>query len=147
MNNWVFRRPGGSGSLQGRLDAWHWGRMDAKGSAQIPLFLDAMWRGGGPFYQNNNATSNRIKPPDYNGQWGPNATLTGTSAGWDYEMQHFCMDRHMKTINCVFFDLSTRRVPLKHLWKLKWHREFPTTGYPANGGVWPVSGWMDSFKE
>ena len=145
MNIWTFNRPPGSGNLQGRPNVWHWGQMDVKGAVSIPLFLDSMWRGGGPYY-GTSATAASIKPPDYNGQWGSNASLTGTNNwGWDNEMQHFCIDRHKKTLNCVFFDLSTQRVPLKHLWKLKWHRAFPTTGYPVNGGEWPD--WMQSFKE
>jgi len=147
MNNWVFKRPSGNGDIQGRPDIWHWGQMDAKGGSQIPLFLDGMWRGGGPFYQTINPGNNRIKPPDYNGQWGNNANFTGTANGYDHEMKHFCIDRHSGAVNSVFFDLSTRKVPLKHLWKLKWHREFNTSGYPAQGGTWPASGWMDRFKE
>ena len=135
MNNWVFNRPPGNGSLQSRPNRYHWGRMDVNGSAQIPLFLDSMWRGGGPFYMGGSAASNRITPPTENGQW----------ASFGHEMKHFCIDRHSGAVNGVFFDLSTRKIPLKHLWRLKWHREFPTTGYPANGGTWPA--WMSSFKE
>ncbi|GAI76558.1 unnamed protein product, partial [marine sediment metagenome] len=108
------------------------GKMDVKGAAKIPLFLDSMWRGGGPHYLNGTS----IDPAaDYNGQW----------YGVQHEMKHFCIDRHNKTINGVFFDLATQKIPLKHLWKLKWHRTFDTKGYPANGGVWPD--WMRSFEE
>ena len=146
MNNWVFNRPSGGGALQGRPDILHWGRMDAKGGNQIPLFLDSMWRGGGPFYQGGSFNSQRIKPPSYNGQWGDNGNLTGTAGGFGHEMKHFCIDRHSKAVNGVFFDLSTRKIPLKHLWRLKWHKEFNTNGYLANGAeVWPD--WMSSFKE
>ena len=138
MNNWVFDRTSATApDLQGRPNRYHWERMDVKGGTQIPLFLDSMWRGGGPFYQNNSVTSNRIAPPANNGQW----------ASYGHEMKHFCIDRHSGTVNSVFFDLSTRKVPLKHLWKLKWHRKFDTSGYPAHNGTWPVSGWMDRFKE
>ncbi len=142
MNNWVFDA---QQDLQGRRKEWHWGKMDVTGGSRIPLFLDSMWRGGGPFYE----TANRIVPPAYNGQWGDNATLTGTGTGWDREMKHFCIDRHSAAVNSVFFDLSTSKVPLKHLWKLKWHRKFDTSGYPAIMGPnpWPVSGWMDGMKE
>jgi prepilin-type N-terminal cleavage/methylation domain-containing protein len=135
MNNWVFRRPAGTGSIQGRLDIYHWGRMDAKGAGHVPLFLDSMWRGGGPFYQNNSASGNRISPPAFDGQW----------AGYDHEMKHFCIDRHSKSVNSVFFDLSVDKVWLKYLWKLKWHREFNTGGYMANGGAWPA--WMGQMNE
>ncbi len=111
MNNWVFNPPPGVTDIQGRPSRYHWRRMDVKGGTQIPLFLDSMWRGGGPFYQNGNANSNRITPPTSNGQW----------ASYGHEMKHFCMDRHSGAVNSVFFDLSTRKVPLKHLWRLKWH--------------------------
>jgi prepilin-type N-terminal cleavage/methylation domain-containing protein len=130
MNNWVFDA---QQDLQGRNRDWHWGKMDIAGGSRIPLFLDSMWRGGGPFYE----TSNRITPPANNGHW----------AGYAHEMKHFCIDRHSKAVNSIFFDLSGGKVPLKHLWKLKWHRKFDTSGYPANGGTWPVSGWMDGMKE
>jgi hypothetical protein len=45
----------------------------------------------------------------------------------------------------VFFDLSTQKIPLKQLWKLKWHKDFNTSGYIANDGEWPD--WMKSFSE
>ena len=128
MNNWVFDA---KQDIQGRRKEYHWGKMDAKGASQIPLFLDSMWRGGGPFYYGN---SDRIEPPEYNGEW----------KNYNSEMRHFCIDRHSGTVNSVFFDLSTRKVPLKHLWKLKWHRKFDTSGYR---GTWPASGWMDRFEE
>ncbi len=132
MNNWVFDT---QVDIQSRPKEWHWGRMDVAGGSRIPLFLDSMWRGGGPYYE----TTNRITPPEYDGHW----------AGASHEMKHFCIDRHSAAVNSIFFDLSGGKVPLKHLWKLKWHRKFDTSGYPAIMGPnpWPVSGWMDGMKE
>ncbi|MCK5565607.1 MAG: type II secretion system protein [Planctomycetes bacterium] len=143
MNLWAFNRAGARTSdLQGRPNEWHWGKLDVKGAAKIPLFLDAMWRGGGPHYLNTRSST----APDFNGQWG-DAAAPGVNfqGGVQYEMQHFCIDRHNKTINGVFFDLSTQKIPLKHLWKLKWHKMFNTSGYTDNGGTWPP--WMESFTE
>jgi hypothetical protein len=100
-----------------------------------------MWRGGGPFYQNNNPQSNRIAPPQYNGHW----------AGAGHEMKHFVIDRHRNgRVNHVFLDWSAREVGLKELYSLKWHREFNKTGYwTLAGGVqpgdWPE--WMRRFKD
>jgi prepilin-type N-terminal cleavage/methylation domain-containing protein len=148
LNNWVFDA---QQDLQSRPREWHWGRMDVKGAAQVPLFLDSMWRGGGPFYKNrsgNPMPAERFRAPEYNGQWGYNGTLDGTGTGWGNEMQHFCIDRHSHAVNGVFFDLSTRKIPLKHLWRQKWHRKFPTGGYLENSGSsssWPD--WMQSMKE
>jgi len=139
MNIWAFNRSGSEakedGPVQGRKNEWHWGKMEVRGGGNIPLFLDSMWRGGGPYYEGGPTT---IGPAlDYNGQWN----------GAGHEMKHFCIDRHNKTINGVFFDLAVQKIPLKHLWKLKWHKTFNTKGYthPDNGGTWPA--WMQSFSE
>ncbi|MDH4241136.1 MAG: type II secretion system GspH family protein [Phycisphaerae bacterium] len=130
-NCWIYQT---ETDIQGRPAAWHWGTtIDVRGLNNIPVFLDSMWRGGGPFYQGGNINSDRISPPDYNGQWQPH-TYSG-------EMRHFCIDRHKECINCVFMDWSVRKVGLKELWKLKWHRQFDTSGWP---GVWPE--WMRQFK-
>jgi hypothetical protein len=39
-------------------------------------------------------------------------------------------------------DFSVRKIGLKELWKLKWHRQFDTN---ADSPVWPE--WMKSFKD
>jgi prepilin-type N-terminal cleavage/methylation domain-containing protein len=134
QNNWVFNRSKfpPDDFVQGRKNRWHWGKMDVNRAAKVPLFLDSMWRGGGPHY----TSSTTIQPAqNYNGQWD----------GAGYEMQHFAIDRHNKTINGAFFDLTVQKIPLKQLWKLKWHKEFNTMGYEENGGTWPA--WMQSFGE
>jgi len=94
-----------------------------------------MWRGGGPY---ENGT--RGDPPEYHGQW----------LGYNREMMHFVIDRHNGFVNHVFMDWSVRKVGLKALWKLKWHKEYNINGpwTTAGGGVasdWP--NWMRSVKE
>ena len=61
-----------------------------------------------------------------------------------------CMNRHTGGINSVFMDWSVRKVGLKQLWGLKWHREYNTAGpWTPAGGVkpndWPA--WMRRFKD
>ena len=53
-------------------------------------------------------------------------------------------------VNAAFLDWSIRRVGLKELWTLKWHRNFKTNGvWTKQGGVlpedWPQ--WMRGFKD
>ena len=57
-------------------------------------------------------------------------------------MKRYAINRHEGYIDAVFVDFSVRKVPLKGLWKLKWHREFNDEGYR---GTWPD--WMEGFKE
>ena len=64
------------------------------------------------------------------GRWNSNA------------MRLFCLDRHNQNINAVFLDLSARKVGLKELWTLKWHKEFDTSGYQ---GGWPE--WMQKYRD
>ncbi len=61
-----------------------------------------------------------------------------------------CMSRHEGGINMVFLDGSLRKVSLKELWVLKWHRWYNTANrWTKAGGVqpedWPE--WMRGFKD
>ena len=133
LNCWLFNPPAGVSDIQDRPTKWNWRSPNVKGAGYIPVFADSMWRGGGPF--------DHMEPPDYNGQW----------EGVDAEMNHFCIDRHKAgTINVLFLDWSVKKVGLKQLWTLKWHREFDTNGpWTTAGGVqqedWPE--WMRNFKD
>ena len=141
MNNWLYNPPPTDKNgqpvteIQGRPTEWNWRRIDVEGAYRIPVFLDSMWRGGGPFYENDDPYSERIVPPDYNGEWDEPKPFRK-------EMKHFCIDRHNGCIDGVFLDWSVRKIGLKGLWKLKWHREFDTSGWP---GTWPD--WMKDFSE
>ena len=141
-NCWIYKPLPNETEIQNRPTKWNWKTADVKGGNNIPVFGDSMWRGGGPFYRDGNAQSDRIAPPDFNGQWEPYR-----ASG---EMRHFCVDRHDGFVNHAFLDWSIRKVGLKELWTLKWHRTFNTSGYWTRvGGVqpdnWPE--WMRSFKD
>ena len=104
-----------------------------------------MWRGGGPCYRTSetgtfNPNFNRIIPAQYDGQW----------ISYDNEMMHFAINRHETGTNVLFMDWSVRKVGLKELWTLKWHREYPVNGpWTRAGGVqpedWPE--WMRELKD
>jgi prepilin-type processing-associated H-X9-DG protein len=58
-------------------------------------------------------------------------------------MWRFCVDRHIGGTNGLFFDLSARKVGLKELWELEWHRNWNPNNDPPP--VWPA--WMENFKD
>jgi prepilin-type processing-associated H-X9-DG protein len=65
-------------------------------------------------------------------------------------MDCFCINRHTGYSNALFMDWSVRKVGIKELWTLKWHREFDTQGpWTRAGGVqpsdWPP--WMRNFRD
>jgi prepilin-type N-terminal cleavage/methylation domain-containing protein len=73
-------------------------------------------------------------------------------AGWtdENQMARFCINRHMGQLNMSFCDYSVRKVGLKELWTLKWHKEFLTTNrFTLAGGVtatdWPE--WIRPYKD
>ncbi len=81
-------------------------------------------------------TSTEAPPPSEDAVTGP--------------MGLFCIPRHGSFVNCLFMDWSVRKVGLKELWTLKWHRRFNTAGpWNVAGGVkpgdWPE--WMRAFKD
>ena len=122
MNLWAFNPPGNVSNIQGRPSAWNWRKFDVPQPANTPLFLDAMWRGGGPNYSD--------APPAFNGQW----------LGVWAEMHHFAIARHDKGVNVLFFDGSVRYSPAKKLWNYYWHNHFDTT-YAADHIRFPA--WMN----
>ena len=108
----------------------------AKGVNNIPVFADGTWHDSWP-----QETDTPPPTPDDFG-WG--------SPGTSNEIRHFCINRHAGFVNFLFMDWSVRKVGLKELWTLKWHRRFNTANrYTKAGGVtpgmWPQ--WMRKFQD
>ena len=130
LNEWVCDRPPGEGEAGN-----YWRTVNVKPANQIPAFLDCYWYDVWPHDIDN--------PPqnvnDVDGKNVPN------------EMKRVCLDRHNATINCAFIDWSIRKVGLKELWTLKWHRTYNNVNnhWMKAGGAtpdqWPP--WMRGFKE
>ena len=105
---------------------------------RIPLFLDAIFLGGFPTPEDY--------PPEYDGQ-------TFWSGGGPGEMDRYVINRHQGYINGLFLDWSVRKIGLKELWTLKWHRVFDINGpWTLAGGATPAvwdarSYWMRNFPE
>lgn len=63
---------------------------------------------------------------------------------WDIytnQIQRFNIDRHNGYVNGVFVDGSVRKIGLKGLWGVKWHREFNTGNqWTRDDADWPD--WM-----
>ena len=123
VNTWIYNQPGASAN--------YWKTKDSRGTSNIPVFADTMWRGGGPTEEGTAGD-----PPQENGQW---IDVT-------HEMMHFCIDRHQGAINMLFMDWHVEKVGLKGLWKLKWHKQFNINGKWAQPDApWPE--WMRYLKE
>jgi prepilin-type N-terminal cleavage/methylation domain-containing protein/prepilin-type processing-associated H-X9-DG protein len=118
LNCWVYNPD--TNNIQGRQDIYHWRKYEAPPQPSItPLFLDSMWRGGGPY-----ATD---APSAFNGQFQ-----------W-VEMDFFAMARHAKGVNVLFFDGSVRYSRARDLWGFPWSNGYDASA--AAGIVFP--NWMN----
>jgi prepilin-type N-terminal cleavage/methylation domain-containing protein len=100
-----------------------WRRIDAKAGdrSKVPIFLDSM-----QWVLRPSEIDRPPYPEGFTNRWG-----------WD----RACINRHNGFVNSVFLDFSVRKIGLKQLWKMKWHRSYN----PAKHPPWPD--WMRSFKE
>ena len=73
----------------------------------MPLFLGANRLDGWPEAVD--------EPPTFDGEF---------NTGGGNNMRRFCMNRHKGFVNCLFLDFSARKVGLKELWRLNWHRQW-----------------------
>jgi hypothetical protein len=134
-----------------RLEQWFWKNVNnnttvapgtrttigkAVSTNAVPVLGDSTWHDAWP-----RDTDTPALTPDAFGIGD-----RGTSG----ELNHFSINRHDGFGGMLFMDWSARRVGLKELWTLKWHRAFNTMGaWTKAGGArpedWPV--WMRRFKD
>lgn len=137
LNAWICN-PGQEETTfpAGALAEYYWKTPNTKGASNIPVFLDSAWFAGWPRHADN---------PVYNpGGIREHYKLIGG------QMDCFCINRHTGYSGVLFMDWSVRKVGVKELWTLKWHRQFDTEGpWTMAGGVrpsdWPP--WMRNFRD
>jgi len=130
INGWIYGRDSERGPAN--LGDF-WSTVDVAGAGNVPVYLDSHCWGRAP------RDSDRPLERD-----DEHARANSAS------MNHFCINRHDGYVNCVFMDWSIRKVGLKQLWTLKWHRSFNTANrWTRAGGVkpedWPQ--WMRPLKD
>jgi hypothetical protein len=105
---------------------------------EIPLFGDSSW------FQIRDACYNTTVA-----NWADCSLLSNLppvipqDGGGNMGMRCAALARHGIATNMLFLDLSTRAVPLKELWDLKWHRKWEKQKRenPFSENVWPA--WME----
>jgi prepilin-type processing-associated H-X9-DG protein len=135
INQWVYDAPQVVG---GRLLEQIWRTANVKNASEVPCFGGCAITGATP----NHGDEPPQRPDDVAYIWG--------QGGGPNEIRRFCMNRHDGYMNMVFLDWSVRKVGLKELWTLKFHRKWNTTNrYTKAGGCtaadWPQ--WMRGFRD
>ena len=145
LNGWILNIKA-SKSAGNRTNGWgradndalgrprHWGAPVSQYANETPVFTGSWWVDSWPL--------DTDQPPQT--ESGP-----GDTPGSN-EMNRVCVDRHNGFVNSLFADWTARKVGMKELWTLKWHRTYNTNGmWTKAGGVdpsaWPQ--WMRLYKD
>lgn len=130
MNGWLCNPELGANSGGGGRELANlWRTPNVKGANLIPMFVDCR-------KYENMTPRHTDEPGEYEDE-----LLTDADANAN-EMRIPCINRHEGTVNGAFVDFSVRKIGLKELWKLKWHRSFDLQ---APLPVWPD--WMRGFRD
>jgi len=132
INGYVLTIPTTATFQSGRPASDGWRSPNAAGAANVPMFVDALRFDLWPLENN--------VPPDYQFDSWQGAA----------QMKRCCINRHDGFVGMAFLDFSARKVGLKELWTLKWHKKFNTAGqWTQAGGArpedWPE--WIRPFKD
>jgi len=133
INGWVENPPTELATVFEGFDTRNnWRTPNVKLAAYVPLFMDALRFNLFPLHTDS-------PPPAQDAVWESTQ-----------HMKRICIDRHGGGINMAFLDWSVRKVGLKELWTLQWHKTYMKDGpWTRAGGVmpedWPE--WMQSQKD
>ncbi len=111
--NWALDPPGNSGGL---YKDYYWRRKTAsRRPERVPIFgayggISSVAQGGWPHDWD--------LPPNYPGE----PQITNHDSG----IRRYCMDRHNGYGCYSLMDGSARKIGMKELWTMKWHKEFDT---------------------
>jgi prepilin-type N-terminal cleavage/methylation domain-containing protein/prepilin-type processing-associated H-X9-DG protein len=134
INGYCLIPSGGtSGTYEGGVSVKEGGWMTAgaKGAANVPWFIEALRFDLWPLHTDAPAV-------DEFAAWSGNNTA------------RCAINRHQGFLNVAFMDWSVRKVGIKEVWTLQWHKLYNTRGpWTKAGGVtgddWPD--WMRRFAE
>jgi prepilin-type N-terminal cleavage/methylation domain-containing protein/prepilin-type processing-associated H-X9-DG protein len=105
-------------------DGW-WESFDIRGSGSVPVLLDCAYASGLPLHSD--------PPPENDGDVSSYARMQC--------MRFFSVNRHNGKVNGLFMDFSVRKIGLKELWDLRWHKNWNSANDPPPD--WPD--WMRKF--
>ncbi len=119
----------GSGKVEDDRELF-WRTPYAKHVSYAPIMMCAQWKDADPLPSDD--------PPEH--------PFDDWQAG-DNEMKRACLQRHGDFVNGLFMDWSVRRIGLKELWELWWHRGWPEDRPLAGEPDWATEApWMLPMK-
>ncbi|MHC4620148.1 MAG: hypothetical protein ACYTEQ_20570 [Planctomycetota bacterium] len=135
-NQWISRNTANvrGGKLpDGSPKLWGFFPLEAKNAELAPIIVDSVGSGNCPLPID--------QPPLYDGD------LYLPGSGNRNEIKNFCLNRHKGAVNVLFLDFSARKVGLKGLWYLWWHRGWPVPSQMPPPDDWDSPyHWMYNFR-
>lgn len=135
LNGWILNPPAGTTEVYGRTPVSdHWRTSNVRGANNIPVFFGMWWVDAWPRETDD--------PPSIG--YRPSDTVNSN------EMNRVCVNRHDGFVNGLFADWTVKKVGLKELWTLKWHKSYKINGRWTRAGnaqpdSWPP--WMRHYKD
>jgi hypothetical protein len=127
-NAFIHDPPPEVGEIQGTPTSLNWRSPHVSGGSDIPLVCGSQWIEARPRQTD--------EPPIYEGMYWQWSGFDGPGMGC------VCVNRHEGYVNLGFLDASARKVGLKQLWRLKWHR-----AYHVDWPLPPWPEWMRDFED
>jgi hypothetical protein len=107
INSWALQMPPGI-DKKGRLTRdLMWQKVNVEHASQVPLLADCVWR--------------QARAEAYD---SPRIVAPTEEAKRSGDMGAFTINRHQGAINVIFMDSSVRRVGLRDIYYLNWHKDF-----------------------
>lgn len=111
---------------------YFWRNSAIQRANEVPLILDCQWTGVEPVAD--------AYPPEYDGE------VVAELEYSEDDMKRVCLNRQRNgRTNGAFMDFSVRRIGLKRLWQLRWHRQWSEERAQVGPPQWPL--WMLNLKE
>ena len=130
-NSYICNPPIDCVNIQGHPMENNWRHTRVKGGAYIPLLGDEQWI--------DCWHHDTDMHPDYEGQ--PCQQLTTGNM-----MVRVCINRLDGFVKWVFLDYSVQKLPLRCLWKQRWHRTFDINAGPTDAEFLSTgTGWLARF--
>ncbi len=114
-------------STPGKANSWG-SLINVKHPASVPMMVDAL--------------RFDVSPKD------DGAPAENEFDAWndDSDMARICINRHQGYVCSAFADGSARKVGLKELWTLKWHKQYDTAGPWTQAGGVTADNWPDWIR-
>jgi len=136
-NDWILSSwNGGEYPPVEKKMAWRTSMVSGESPSKIPVLGDASY----PIATDVRFIFVPEEVPDYGDHYWKNSTATGK------QMKRFCLDRHNLSVNWNFMDLSVKKVGLKQLWELPFHRGWNPNNMDVKTRV-PWKDWMKDSKD